>query len=127
MLATAASRRLTTARCLLASEACRTSRAAHRSSIAVRLATTCCSSSLMSSGIRLGFARGAGQGLDERLAGREVPAWRDDPPRDDGPAPYRGDPGQLLVVGLVQHPLLGLAQLLIEAEADEHSSVPIDL
>jgi hypothetical protein len=46
MVATSARRRLTTAVCLLASEACRTSRAAHRSSNAVKPATTCCSSRL---------------------------------------------------------------------------------
>ncbi len=39
MVATAASRRLTTARCLLASEACSTSRALHRSSIAPMFAS----------------------------------------------------------------------------------------
>ena len=121
---------------------------------------------------------------------------REDPPGDRGPALYRGDLGQLLVVGVVQHPLPeciqplvqlqgergelgvqradqrvqrpdrvaaqlrldraclaqgikggagcaaqrdqesgrvvavhfdGLAELLIEAEADEHGSVPVDL
>jgi len=57
-------------------------------------------------GVQLGFAGGTGQGLDERRPGRKVPAWRDDPPGHRGPAPYRGDFGQLLVVGLVQHPLL---------------------
>src|SRR5690242_12033660 len=46
---TAASRRLTPARCLLTSAACRPSRAAHRSSSAAKSATTCASSSLMSS------------------------------------------------------------------------------
>ncbi len=137
-----------------------------------------------------------GRGLDEGRPGRELPAWREDPPGDRGPAPYRGDLGQLLVVGLVQQPLPeciqpfvqlqgkcgelgvkradqwmqrpdrvasklrldraclaqgikgrarraaqrdqesggvvavhfdGLAELLIEAEADEHDSVPVDL
>jgi hypothetical protein len=49
MVATAAGRRLTTAVCLLASAECRPSMAMHRSSIAMKSATTCCSSSLMSS------------------------------------------------------------------------------
>ena len=49
MVATAASLRLTLATCLFASAACRPRRAMHRSSIAVKSATTCCSSSLMSS------------------------------------------------------------------------------
>ena len=39
--------------------------------------------------------------------GREVPARREGPPDHRGAAPYRGDLGQFLVVGLVQHPLLG--------------------
>ena len=195
MVATSARRRLTTATRLLASGACRTSKAAHRSSIAVKSATTAAARRRC---LRrtAGLAGGAGQGLDERRPGREVSAWRDDPPGDCGPAPYHVDLGQLLVIGLVQHLLLeciqpfvelqgksrrlgvkradqrvqradrvafklrldqaclahrveggaryaaqrdqgsggvvavhfhGLAQLLVEAEADEHGSVPVDL
>ena len=40
-------------------------------------------------GVQLGFAGGAGQGLDERRPGREVPAWREDPADHRGAAPYR--------------------------------------
>ena len=73
-------------------------------------------------GVQLGFAGGARQGLDERRPGREVPAWREDPPDDRGPAPYHGDLGQLLVVGFVQHPLLGCIQPLSSRSSSSRAS-----
>jgi hypothetical protein len=67
-------------------------------------------------GIELGFVGGAGQGLDEGGPGREVPAGGDGPPDHRGAVPYRGDLGQLLVVGLVQHPLLERVQSFVQLE-----------
>jgi hypothetical protein len=67
-------------------------------------------------GIELGFIGGAGQGLDEGGPGREVPAGGDGPPDHRGAVPYRGDLGQLLVVGLVQHPLLERVQSFVQLE-----------
>ena len=100
MVATSARRRLTTAVCLLASEACRTSRAAHRSSIAVKPATTCCSS-------RLRLDRAC---LAQRVKGGARRATQ----RDQKPG------------GVVTVHLDRLAMLLIEAEADEHGRVAVD-
>jgi hypothetical protein len=99
MVATSASRRLTTPRCLLASESVQDQQGG--TSLLDRGAVGHDLLQLVVDvfGVQLGFAGGAGQGLDERRPGGEVPAWREDPPGDRGPAPYRGDLGQLLVVG----------------------------
>ena len=67
-------------------------------------------------GVEPGFAGGAGQGQDEQHTGREVPAWRDDPPDHRDPVAYRGDLGQLLVVGLAQHPLLERVQPFVQPD-----------
>jgi hypothetical protein len=90
--------------------------AAHRSSIAVNSATICCNLVADVFGVELAFAGGAGQGLDERRPGGEVPAGRDGPADHRGPVPYPGDLGQLLLVGLAQYPLLEHVQPLVQLE-----------
>jgi hypothetical protein len=67
-------------------------------------------------GVQLSLAGGAGQGLDERYPGGQVPAGDEGPPGHRGPVAYRGDLGQFLVVGLAEDPLLELIQPLVQPE-----------
>ena len=70
----------------------------------------------MSSAYSWGFAGGAGQGLEERRPGRQVPAGREDPPGDSGAVAYLCELGELLVFGLVQHPLLECIQPFVQLQ-----------
>lgn len=75
-----------------------------------------------------GFTGGAGQRLDERQPGGEVPAWGENPPahRLQGRARHLTQCDQVPGCAVAVH-FDRLVQLRIEAEADDQGPVPVNL